>query len=49
MTNLALTDDLFFARTGMDPDRVEALVGEQLAGMDDGFNQIFPVPVCVFL
>jgi TldD protein len=36
MTNLALTDDLFFARTGMDPDRVEALVGEQLAGMDDG-------------
>ena len=36
MTNLALTDDLFFARTGMDPGRVEALVGEQLAGMDDG-------------
>ena len=36
MTNLAVTDDLFFARTGMDPDRVEALVGEQLAGMDDG-------------
>jgi TldD protein len=36
MTNLPLTDDLFFARTGMDPGRVEALVGEQLAGMDDG-------------
>ena len=36
MTNLARTDDLFFARTGMDPNRVEALVDEQLAGMDDG-------------
>ncbi len=36
MTNLAVTDDLFFARTGMVPDRVEALVGEALAGMDDG-------------
>ena len=29
MTNLAVTDDLFFDRTGMDRDRVEALVGEQ--------------------
>jgi TldD protein len=36
MTNLALTDDLFFARTGMDATRVEKLVGEQLRGMDDG-------------
>src|SRR5690242_20382157 len=36
MTSLALTDDLFFARSGMDPARVETLVGEQLAGMDDG-------------
>jgi len=36
MTNLAVTDDLFFDRTGMSPDRVEALVGDALAGMDDG-------------
>jgi TldD protein len=36
MTNLAITDDLFFTRTGMEPARVEALVGEALAGMDDG-------------
>src|SRR5947209_17010123 len=36
MTNLAVTDDLFFERTGMDSGRVERLVGETLAGMDDG-------------
>ncbi len=36
MTNLAVTDDLFFASTGMDPARVERLVGEALLGMDDG-------------
>src|ERR1700732_2088808 len=36
MSNLALTDDLFFDRTGMDPRRVERLVGEALAGLDDG-------------
>ena len=36
MTDLALTDTLFFERTGMDPRRVEALVAEALAGMDDG-------------
>jgi TldD protein len=36
MTNLAVTDDLFFTRTGMDPGRVERLVGELLHGMDDG-------------
>src|SRR5271155_2726405 len=36
MTNLAVTDDLFFTRTGMDPNRVETLVGEVLHGMDDG-------------
>ncbi|HEV8677988.1 MAG TPA: metalloprotease TldD [Stellaceae bacterium] len=36
MTNLAVTNELFFDRTGMDPQRVEALVGEALAGMDDG-------------
>src|SRR5205823_9002122 len=36
MTDLAATDVLFFERTGMSPARVEALVAESLAGMDDG-------------
>jgi TldD protein len=36
MTSLAVTDELFFERTGMDPGRIERLVGETLAGMDDG-------------
>jgi TldD protein len=36
MTDLAPTDELFFARTGMDRGRVERIVGEALAGMDDG-------------
>ena len=36
MTNLAVTNDLFFERTGMDPRRIETIVGEALAGMDDG-------------
>src|SRR6202171_4967032 len=36
MTNLAVTNDLFFDRTGMDSGRVERIVGEALAGMDDG-------------
>jgi TldD protein len=36
MTDLALTDTLFFERTGMDPRRIEAVVAEALAGMDDG-------------
>jgi TldD protein len=36
MTNLAVTNELFFDRTGMDPNRVEGLVGEALSGMDDG-------------
>ena len=36
MTDLAVTDELFFDRTGMDPPRVEALVAEALHGMDDG-------------
>jgi TldD protein len=36
MTNLALTNELFFDHTGMVPGRVEAIVGEALAGMDDG-------------
>src|SRR6195256_2755314 len=36
MSNLAVTNDLFFDRTGMEPSRVEKLVGEALSGMDDG-------------
>src|ERR1700730_12836062 len=36
MTDLARTDDLFFARTGMDRIRVEKIVAEALADMDDG-------------
>jgi TldD protein len=36
MTDLAATDALFFDRTGMDPARIEALVTQSLAGMDDG-------------
>src|SRR5205807_1617675 len=36
MSNLAVTNDLFFDRTGMDPRRVETIVGEALSGMDDG-------------
>jgi TldD protein len=36
MTDLAVTDALFFDRTGMDQTRIEALVDESLAGMDDG-------------
>jgi len=36
MTDLALSDDVFFTKTGMDRARVERLVGEALAGMDDG-------------
>ncbi|HKS88728.1 MAG TPA: DNA gyrase modulator, partial [Stellaceae bacterium] len=36
MTNLAVTNELFFERTGLDAGRVERIVGEALAGMDDG-------------
>jgi TldD protein len=36
MSDLAATDDLFFNRTGMNRTRIEARVGEALAGMDDG-------------
>src|ERR1700761_3914844 len=36
MTDLALTDDLFFTKTGMDRARVEKIVAEALHGMDDG-------------
>ncbi len=30
------SDDLFFTRTGLDRDRVSALVGDTLKGADDG-------------
>ena len=36
MADLARTDDLFFARTGMDRGRVERIVADSLQGMDDG-------------
>src|SRR5580700_8146038 len=36
MADLARIDSLFFDRTGMDPGRVERLVGDALRGMDDG-------------
>src|SRR5438309_2154417 len=36
MTDLAVSDALFFEHTGMDPNRIEALVDQSLAGMDDG-------------
>ena len=36
MTNLAVTNDLFFDRTGMDPRRIDTILGDALAGMDDG-------------
>src|SRR6201987_6022102 len=36
MTDLAVTDALFFEKTGMDPGRIETLVTQSLAGMDDG-------------
>jgi TldD protein len=36
MTDLAQTDALFFGRTGMEQNRVEAIVAEALRGMDDG-------------
>jgi TldD protein len=36
MTDLARSDELFFTRTGMNRDKVERIVGDALAGMDDG-------------
>jgi TldD protein len=36
MTDLAATDSLFFERTGMAPERVETILRDTLAGMDDG-------------
>ncbi len=36
MTDIARTDDIFFTRTGMEPDRVTRHVGDALDGSDDG-------------
>src|SRR5437016_3761632 len=36
MSNLAVTNELFFERTGMDSRRIDRIVGEALAGLDDG-------------
>ena len=36
MADLATTDELFFNRTGIDRARVERIVGDALAGTDDG-------------
>ena len=36
MSNLAITDDLFFQRAGLDRARVERLVDDSLRGADDG-------------
>jgi TldD protein len=36
MTDISSTDDLFFSRTGMEPERVSRQVGEALDGSDDG-------------
>ena len=36
MTDIAKTDELFYARSGMDRSKVEAQVNDALAGADDG-------------
>jgi len=36
MTDLAVTDDLFFTRAGLDRTRVQGLVDDALTGTDDG-------------
>jgi len=36
MTDISRTDDLFFSRTDMEPERVSRQVGEALDGSDDG-------------
>jgi TldD protein len=36
MSSLALTDDVFFNRTGLDKGQVQRIVAESLAGADDG-------------
>src|SRR5436305_15177307 len=36
MSNLAVTNELFFDRTGMEPRRIDRILGEAPSGMDDG-------------
>ena len=36
MSNMEVTEDLFFARAGLDPAKLEKTLGESLAGADDG-------------
>ena len=36
MTDISRTDDIFYARTGMDPERVGSRVDAALEGADDG-------------
>ncbi|HYE48876.1 MAG TPA: DNA gyrase modulator, partial [Azospirillaceae bacterium] len=36
MSNLAVTDDIFFTRAGLDLARTESIVAEALRGADDG-------------
>lgn len=36
MSNLALTDELFFDRAGLDPERTQTIVDDALNGADDG-------------
>ena len=36
MSCLAVTDDLFFTRAGLDRTRTETLVSQALSGADDG-------------
>ncbi len=36
MTDIALLDNLFFGRTGMDKKRISQIAGDALHGMDDG-------------
>ena len=36
MSNLSITDDLFFTQAGLDRARVESVVADALSGADDG-------------
>jgi TldD protein len=36
MSNLSVTDKIFFEKSGMDRTRIEGIVGDALHGMDDG-------------
>ena len=36
MTDISRTDDIFYARTGMAPERIVARVNTALEGADDG-------------